>query len=43
MLSQAVGDYLKTIYKLQGRGRVSTTDIAAALSVSSASVSNMVK
>ena len=43
MLSQAVGDYLKTIYKLQGDGVVSTTDIARSLDVSSASVTNMVK
>lgn len=43
MLSQAVEDYLKTIYKLQDDGAVSTTDIARALEVSSASVTNMVK
>ncbi len=43
MLSQAVEDYLKAIYKLQGEGAVSTTDIARALDVSSASVTNMVK
>ena len=43
MLSQAVGDYLKAIYKLQGDGAVSTTDIAQALNVSSASVTNMIK
>ncbi len=43
MLSQAVGDYLKAIYKLQGDGAVSTTDIARALEVSSASVTNMIK
>lgn len=43
MLSQAVGDYLKTIYKLQGDSSVSTTDIARALDVSSASVTNMIK
>jgi DtxR family Mn-dependent transcriptional regulator len=43
MLSQAVEDYLKTIYKLQADGAASTTDIARALSVSSASVTNMVK
>lgn len=43
MLSQAVEDYLKTIYKLQGEGSASTTDIARALGVSSASVTNMVK
>lgn len=43
MLSQAVEDYLKTIYKLQDEGSVSTTDIARSLEVSSASVTNMVK
>lgn len=44
MLSQAVEDYLKTIYKLQnGRDIVSTSDIAKTMSVSSASVTNMVK
>ena len=43
MLSQAVEDYLKTIYKLQGTETVSTTDIAKAMDVSSASVTNMVK
>ncbi|QXD17226.1 metal-dependent transcriptional regulator [Rhodocaloribacter litoris] len=43
MLSQAVEDYLKTIYKLQGDGAASTTDIARALEVSSASVTNMIK
>lgn len=43
MLSQAVEDYLKTIYKLQSTGAVSTTDIARMLDVSSASVTNMVK
>lgn len=43
MLSQAVEDYLKTIYKLQGDGAVSTTDIAKAMGVSSASVTNMIK
>lgn len=43
MLSQAVEDYLKTIYKLQGEGPASTTDIARQLDVSSASVTNMVK
>lgn len=43
MLSQAVEDYLKAIYKLQGDGAVSTTDIARALDVSSASVTNMIK
>jgi DtxR family transcriptional regulator, Mn-dependent transcriptional regulator len=43
MLSQAVEDYLKAIYKLQGDGRVSTNDVARALKVSSASVTNMVK
>ena len=43
MLSQAVEDYLKAIYKLQGAGTASTTEIARALDVSSASVTNMVK
>jgi len=43
MLSQSVEDYLKTIYKLQDEGAVSTTDLARALDVSSASVTNMVK
>ncbi|GIV58696.1 MAG: DNA-binding protein [Rhodothermaceae bacterium] len=42
-LSQAVEDYLKAIYKLQDDGAASTTDIARALDVSSASVTNMVK
>ena len=43
MLSQAVEDYLKTIYKLEDGGPVATTEIARALEVSSASVTNMVK
>lgn len=43
MLSQAVEDYLKTIYKLQGEGTVATTEIAKAMNVTSASVTNMVK
>ena len=46
MLSQAVEDYLKAIYKLQESGEkdaVATTDIARAMDVSSASVTNMVK
>ena len=43
MLSPAVEDYLKTIYKLQGSRTVSTTDIAKAMEVSSASVTNMIK
>ena len=43
MLSQAVEDYLKTIYKLQDEGSVATTDIARALAISSASVTNMIK
>ncbi|MEM8488082.1 MAG: metal-dependent transcriptional regulator [Bacteroidota bacterium] len=43
MLSQAVEDYLKTIYKLRGKEMVSTTDLARAMDVSSASVTNMVK
>lgn len=43
MLSQAVEDYLKTIYKLQQDGAAATTEIARALNVSSASVTNMIK
>ncbi len=43
MLSQAVEDYLKTIYKLRGKEMVSTTDLAKAMEVSSASVTNMIK
>lgn len=44
MLSQAVEDYLKVIYKLQQEGgSVSTSDIAREMNVSSASVTNMVK
>lgn len=43
MLSQAVEDYLKTIYKLQDSGAASTTEIARSMNVSSASVTNMVK
>ncbi len=43
MLSQAVEDYLKTIYKLQRDGAASTSDIARTLDVSAASVTNMVK
>lgn len=44
MLSQAVEDYLKTIYKLQQDGEsVSTSDIARSMDISSASVTNMVK
>lgn len=44
MLSQAVEDYLKTIYKLQEHGQtVPTSDIARSMDVSSASVTNMVK
>jgi DtxR family Mn-dependent transcriptional regulator len=41
MLSQAVEDYLKTIYKLQGGREASKADIARALGVSAASVSSM--
>ena len=43
MLSQAVEDYLKTIYKLHKGDAVSTNEIARTLDVSSASVTNMVK
>ncbi len=43
MLSQAIEDYLKAIYKLHEGHAVSTKEIAEALDVSSASVTNMVK
>lgn len=43
MLSQAVQDYLKIIYKLQEKGPVATTDIAKELNVSGASVTGMLK
>lgn len=44
MLSQAVEDYLKKIYKLQkSDAAVATTEIARAMDVSSASVTNMLK
>lgn len=43
-LSQSVEDYLKAIYVLQSEGETaSTTNIAKALDVSSASVTNMLK
>jgi len=44
MASPAVEDYLKIIYKLQGhQDRVTTTDLAQALNISPASVTQMVK
>lgn len=43
MLSQSVQDYLKTIYKLQEDGPVSTTSIAKELNISGASVTGMLK
>ena len=44
MLSQAVQDYLKTIYKLEEEGdTVSTTRIAKDLNISGASVTGMLK
>ena len=43
MLSQSVEDYLKKIYTLQGSGSASTTELARALNVTSASVTNMIK
>lgn len=43
MLSQAVQDYLKTIYKLEENGPVSTTAIAKELDISGASVTGMLK
>lgn len=41
MLSQAVEDYLKAIYKLHDGAAVTTTELSKHLSVSSASVTNM--
>lgn len=43
MLSQAVQDYVKTIFKLQDTGPVSTTEISKELNVSGASVTGMLK
>lgn len=44
MLSQAVQDYLKTIYKLEEEsGAVATTQIAKSLNISGASVTGMLK
>ncbi len=43
MLSKAVQDYLKTIYKLEKEGPVSTTQIAKDLNISGASVTGMLK
>ena len=43
MLSQAVQDYVKSIYKLQETGTVSTTEIAKEMNVSGASVTGMLK
>ena len=43
MVSSAVEDYLKTIYKLRRDGPVATKSIAQAMGVSPASVTNMVK
>lgn len=44
VLSQAVEDYLKTIYTLEAEGdKATTTNIAESLDVSSASATNMVK
>ena len=43
MLSQAVQDYIKAIYKLQENGLVSTTELSNHLNISGASVTGMVK
>jgi len=45
MLSPAVEDYLKTIYKLQSgdEGTASTSDVARAMGVAPSSASNMIK
>ncbi|MDQ3794210.1 MAG: metal-dependent transcriptional regulator, partial [Actinomycetota bacterium] len=39
--SSSVGDYVKAVWKVAGTGAASTKDVAARLSVSPASVSNM--
>ncbi len=39
--SSSVGDYVKAVWEVSGTGAASTKDVAARLSVSSASVSNM--
>ena len=39
--SSSVGDYVKAVWEIAGTGAASTKDVAARLSVSSASVSNM--
>jgi DtxR family transcriptional regulator, Mn-dependent transcriptional regulator len=43
MLSEAVQDYLKAIWKLEQHGRVTTSAVADGLSVSAASVTAMLK
>lgn len=43
MLSQAIQDYLKAIYKLQKEEPVSTTELSQELKVSGASVTGMLK
>lgn len=43
LLSPAIEDYLKTIYKLQQTGNASTKAIADAMGYSAASVTNMLK
>ena len=43
MLGEAVEDYLKAIWKLERRGRVTTSALAAELGVSPASVTGMLK
>ena len=39
--SSSVGDYVKAVWEVAGTGAASTKDVAARLSVSPASVSNM--
>ncbi|HYF03991.1 MAG TPA: metal-dependent transcriptional regulator [Patescibacteria group bacterium] len=43
MLSQAIEDYLKTIYKLEEKSSATTNEIARAMGVAAASVTNMLK
>ncbi len=39
--SSSVGDYVKAVWDLEGMGAASTKDVAARLSISPASVTNM--
>ena len=43
LLTRSVQDYLKAIYKIEGKGTVSTTELSKELEVSGASVTGMLK